>query len=56
MYVCSNRYEVDSPKKSAAVVGFSHKSMGRRIVGFEGQLNKCTVLCGGSYIKVPGSL
>ena len=37
-HVCSCRYVIGSPKKSATVVGFSYKSMGRRVVGFVGQL------------------
>ena len=42
-HVYSRRYVVGSPKKSATFVGFSHKSMGRRVVGFFGQLKRCFV-------------
>ena len=42
-YVCNCCYVVDSPKNSAAVVGFSHKSIGCRVGGFAGQLKGYTV-------------
>ena len=45
-YVCSRCYVVGSRKLSAIVVGFSYKSMGRKVAGFAGQLKRCTVSCG----------
>ena len=45
-YICSHMYVVGSPKKSAAVVGFSHKSVGRTVVRFAGQLKSSTTSCG----------
>ena len=44
--------------KSAVVMGFSHRSMGSRAVGFAVQLKMCTVSCGawlheGQLFKVP---
>ena len=52
---------VGSPKMSATIVGFSHKSMGSNVVGLAGQLNRCTVwsvagLHEGQQSKVTGML
>ena len=35
-----------SPKEYVTVVGFSHKSMGCRVVGFARQLKRCAISCG----------
>ena len=50
-----------SPRKAAVIIGFSHRSMGCRAVGFAGQLKMCTVLCRaslheGQLSEVPGMI
>ena len=46
VYVVSYCHDVGSPRKSAAVIGFSHRSMSCSVIGFVGQLKRCAVSCG----------
>ena len=41
-------HEVDSPRKSAAVMGFNQRSIGCSGAGFTGQLKRCTASCAAS--------
>ena len=44
-YVCSCYMAGSSPKKSTTVIGYIHKSMSHRVIGFDGLVKRCTVSC-----------